>query len=85
MRRGLAWQLALSNACHHRVWLLGTRDATTRPSLVAKLLPSLRAARRRPRLLFQPRPLAEADPLDLDAEEVATCLEALCAVRATLP
>ncbi len=42
---------------------------------------SVRVVRRRPRLLFQPRPLAEAEPLDLDAEEVATCLEALCAVR----
>jgi len=34
----------------------------------------------RPRLLFQPQPLADAEPLDLDADEVATCLEALCTV-----
>lgn len=38
----------------------------------------------RPRLLFHPQPLAEAEPLDLDADEVATCLEALCSVRGLL-
>ena len=38
----------------------------------------------RPRLLFHPQPLAEAEPLDLDADEVSTCLEALCSVRGLL-
>ncbi len=77
-----AWQLAPSNTCHHSAWLAGTHGATSAASRSRlRRGSSVRVVRRRPRLLFQPRPLAEAAPLDLDAEEVATCLEALCAVR----
>ncbi|KAK9825377.1 hypothetical protein WJX81_006910 [Elliptochloris bilobata] len=58
--------------------VVATQRAQQASSRGAAPLPRPRLRNSRPRLLFHPQPLAEAEPLDMGADEVATCLDALC-------